>query len=540
MTIDSPTRTLVDGKPTGSSRSLTLLACCCAVVAFIVTFVGTHRGPGLSPDSLGYLEVARNLASGSGLRTASGAEWVAQGPGYPVALAAVSVMGSSVELAARLVNASAFAAAVLLGHILLRRHVASPAIVATGMVFVVVGPVMFAMAAMAWTETLFIVSVLAFVVALESAVSEQHHHRWWMAAAVTAVWVAFLVRFVGVALIIAGITAILITSRRQGWAPAIKRALAFGAASLIVPVTWAIRNTLVGRATPTESEAVSAAALVDIGKRMVAAVGIWVSPSITPSGLLGPIGLVVAVSLVCVWAWRWRRFEPTAGEHGATTLIPLASTLACYLGVIAVTQVFWVFDDVGNRLMSPVFIPAVVLVAVMTERIVASFSPGRRSSLALLVVAIALLLGHAVSTGRDVAVAGREGLGYASAEWQSAPIHDVLAAFPRTAIVYSDSASGLGLMNSDMTFLPLPLRSLGTNGVLEVPDEFIANLACGDSYLVLDPDGVQSYVLSPDELASIAELTPLTEVDGWTISSLALGAGYQVSEPPDCPDSVES
>jgi hypothetical protein len=103
--------------PAKHKRALVLPALAGAIIVLVFT---ARYGAGLSPDSVGYLGVARNLMAGAGVQTYDGAAFVVQPPLYPALLALVGYIFHADPLAfAHIVNALIFAAIVYLGGLLI-------------------------------------------------------------------------------------------------------------------------------------------------------------------------------------------------------------------------------------------------------------------------------------------------------------------------------------------------------------------------------------------------------------------------------------
>src|SRR3989344_7436886 len=82
-----------------------------SVLAFIAVMYATPRGLNISPDSIVYLEAARNIYSGNGYVVTQGFSWVPPThypPLYSVLLAGLHAAGIQMEMGARLLSASSF------------------------------------------------------------------------------------------------------------------------------------------------------------------------------------------------------------------------------------------------------------------------------------------------------------------------------------------------------------------------------------------------------------------------------------------------
>ena len=209
--------------------------------AGLVTLSTARYGAGISPDSVLYLDGARSLASGKGLTLHSGQPLAAAAPLYPMLLGFVgSVTRLDPTAFAYLLNALLFALVICLSARLLREGPRqSAAYSLLGLCAVLFSRPLSEVYAMAWSEVLFIPLLLLYLL---------FSQRYWdgrgmlsLAAMTLLTALACLTRYVGVALVPAGVTTIILASpgrfRRR-----CSRAFVFAALSLLPLGLWAARN----------------------------------------------------------------------------------------------------------------------------------------------------------------------------------------------------------------------------------------------------------------------------------------------------------
>src|SRR5260370_41157321 len=119
---------------------------------------------------------------------------------------------------ARFVNGARLAAIVLPSWVLFRRHVRSPRLLLAATAAVALSPAVLNVADEAWSEPLFCVVLLVFILVLEDAVAARPPSPRLVAIAGLIAGVAFLVRYAASALIIAGVV-VLLTARRPARSP---------------------------------------------------------------------------------------------------------------------------------------------------------------------------------------------------------------------------------------------------------------------------------------------------------------------------------
>jgi hypothetical protein len=424
---------MADALRTERGRAL-LPALGLAAVAAVLVLVATRHGPGASTDSVGYVAAARNLAAGRGFAYFSGETLTVWPPGYPALLAVGLELGLSVATAARVVNACSVAAVVLLSYVLFERHVRSRTCVMVGTAVVALSPTILRVADMIWSEALFCALLLAFVVVLESAIRAAARRPALLAGAAALVWGAALVRWVGLALVPAGVLA-LARSRPR---PPVRRIVGFAALAVSVPSLWILRNVTTG-ASATGKRASTDRFDVDGARAVLRGVGRLALPDRVPDALTDAVGLVLVVLFVTGVAVLVRR--PDAGA--ATTGWPLgtlAAVLACTAGFLLASYLF--ADTEWNaRVLAPVSVPALVLGFVLYERL---RDAGRRGVTTAVVVVVSvwfvMLAAWAVALAWDH---GRAPRGYAASTWTDSTLAAATRATDPALTVYTNNPLGL-------------------------------------------------------------------------------------------------
>jgi len=138
----------------------------------------TEFGPGLSPDSVAYISLARNLVRGEGFVTFDGQStyWP---PLFPLVLAATGALHDDMIAAAAVVNAVAFGATVFIVAVWLRRYV-SPLLVAWAGMGLALSPAA-RVAAYVWSESMFVLFVVAALSSLDRFLATGTRKACWCA-----------------------------------------------------------------------------------------------------------------------------------------------------------------------------------------------------------------------------------------------------------------------------------------------------------------------------------------------------------------------
>jgi len=209
-----------------------------------LVLIATHwYGAGLSPDSVGYIGTARNIASGAGAVSYDGSPLIVQPPLYPMLLAIVNIiLGIDPLAAAPFVNACLFGLLVYLSGWLIFKFLKSSfllAFVGTAFLLVSVAPVEVSL--MAWSELLFMCFVLLYLINFRSYQEEGETRSVVLLA--LSVALACLTRYIGAVLIPVGVISILLF-RRDDLKTRIRHLSLFVPISALPLTAWAVRNYL--------------------------------------------------------------------------------------------------------------------------------------------------------------------------------------------------------------------------------------------------------------------------------------------------------
>ncbi len=142
----------------------------------LILWSTSRYNSGVTPDSVTYISVARNLSSGGGITNFDGSKVIAHPPLYPYVLAAINIIFKVDPLiSARYLNAFLFGLCVYLSGKLAQRYLqTSIQAVMFFVIFVLVSPVLIEVSQYIWTEALFICFVLLFLI-FSSIYVSQHN-----------------------------------------------------------------------------------------------------------------------------------------------------------------------------------------------------------------------------------------------------------------------------------------------------------------------------------------------------------------------------
>ena len=412
-----------------------------SAIAFVITIVATRHGPGVSPDSVSYLTAARTAADGRGFLDFDGSLLSYWPPGFPAILALLDLVGVHGVDAARFLNAALMASAVVLAFLLLRRHVRSPATVLFGTALVAFSPAILRTADMVWAEPLFTVLVLGFVLLLEDACRTGRYPP--LAAAGIVASAAILVKYLGFALVPAGVIAVVVAvmgrvpdhTDQADQGNRVQRAAVqgiwFAGWALVGPALWGVRNLnegepVFGRRTR------STQSIVTIAGDELEGVGRLFVPDGVPRGLSILIGVAVAALVVAA-------IVVVVRDRSARAMVPLVLVTAGSFGAAFVSRI-GASSDVNARVLSPAYVPVVVLTLWLFDYVRArrgerAAQPALR---AISVLALAGLAGYVVWSAGLAWSHGKHGRGYASPGLAASELLDAVGELPSDARVFSN------------------------------------------------------------------------------------------------------
>lgn len=330
-----------------------------ALVAAAATLIATRHGPQVTADSITYISAARNLADGDGIVDFTGQPLTAFPPGFAAILAFGDFFGIGAEDSARIVNALAYAAIVLLAFVLLRRHVDTRWIVYGATVLVAISPPLLAVADRVWSEPLFVALALVFLLALERTIDSPRRTAAPIVVCAVLVWPAFLVRYAAIALVAAGALALTIDAIRRGSRSAVWRPVLFCATALVVPIGWILRNWATGEDLmgPRVANDLSLTRVGWTAVRHVA--GLMFVPSAPVAIRAMFVGTVLAAAALLV-ALIARRVGDGVRDRPVPSMVPLVSFVVVYVVFSAVSHRI-AGSSLDSRILVPIHVPAVIL-----------------------------------------------------------------------------------------------------------------------------------------------------------------------------------
>ncbi|MCY3004339.1 MAG: hypothetical protein NTV21_21290 [Planctomycetota bacterium] len=402
-------------------------------MSFLLARTAAH-GPGLDFDSAHHLAAAASLLEGRGWMGVDGEPYVLWPPLFPALIALVARTGLGLGDAVRALNAACLVTCTLLAARLAWRIEGTrlaAALAAIGVAWIVL-PV----AAMAWSESVFLAFLFAALLAWERWI-RLHRGRdlAWLALACTALP---LVRYLGVFLLALVCLALLLERDGSSFPTRLRRSLAVGSAASLAILAWLGRNASVAtertarRGPPSDSWSADAADLL--------AQFVPVSSVSTVELVLAIVASLLAVAAL-VLALRGTLPRPVR----LIALFPFVHGV----GLLLLRHVIE-FDPIDARLMAPAHAVAACCVALLLARALIARRPLALVPAAAWIVAAATVLLPRLP--EQLTAARNSGIGvYDSPRWTSSEC----AAALRTA-----APSGAGYSNDPCAVFLLTGRRL--------------------------------------------------------------------------------
>ena len=393
------------------------LAILSAIGTAIILLSTRHYGAGISPDSVTYIATARHIATGIGAVTYDGTPLVLHPPLYPTLLATIAYVFRLDPLSsAHIVNAVLFGSIVYFSGLLFLRHLKSYVCAFLGTASVLVTYPLILVSLMAWSEPLFILLTLLYLLLLESYLERRNITLLLLLS--LSVALACLTRYIGIILLFTGMVSVLLF-RQDNSRIKYGHLFLFLFISALPIGVWVIRNyflsgTLFGPRGPSYYSLSQNLAFVFntflhryIPDRLSEHRSILMLLSAT-------IGFLAGLSV----RGNWSKFRTVLLEIG-----PLLLFIVAYVGFLVISSTTTAYDKIGDRLLSPVFVPMNLLLLFFASKILASLvRQGLSQRLANILLAIFVVI-WLVNATRDttslITDAMSQGLEYSGKYWRN-------------------------------------------------------------------------------------------------------------------------
>ncbi len=460
-----------------STRFKLLLSILGLIGIGIILMATSHFGVGVSPDSVLYISVARNIAKGMNFVDFNGSPLVTQPPLYPAILALVGFISGIDPLSStRILNALLFGASIYLSGLLFAKYLAPyPGYALLGTISVLVSIPLIPVFLMAWSEPLFIFFVLLFLIFFESYLKKKTLFS--LVLLSLSVSFACLTRYIGIVLVITGVASISLLCKNNLKAK-IWHLLLFIFLSTLPIGIWVIRNYLLS-GTLFGPRSIST---YTYSQNLVATFNnilYWYLPTRIANSriylmVLSTItGFIIGLKFKDVWREEKTNFL-RFGLFGIFILI--------YTGFLVISSKTAFLQIIDNRYLSPIYVPTTILLLSLAKILFEPLStrlPPRRVNIFLMVIVAVWLVYPLIKTISILENQSNQGVLYTSKSWRASKTIQYLLDHPTLeseCTIYSNGQDVIYLL-ADLKVKSIPSESNGAR--------IVANLSCkGPSYLV--------------------------------------------------------
>lgn len=478
-----------------------------SVTGMVLVLVSTSRyGVGISPDSVVYISVARNLAAGHGCVFDGGNPYTQCPPLFPMLLAAPGLVGIDPAIGARFLNATAFGAIVFVSGMFFSTCLKSKLLAVVATCAVLLSHGLLSVCAMAWTEPLFVLLIALFT--LQMTAFLRHRRRASFVAASLLAALCLLTRYPGVAVIPPGVVLLLAPISDKGIASRIRQTAGFLVISCTPLALYCLRNyRLTGMLTGyprehsihTVRENVTDAA--DVATRWF--LGHELPVSVRTIILAALLLLVIGALLL------FHTRHMTGARCDCLCVWPAGLVVLTYVPLILYThQVGVVEEAINDRYLVPIAVPLLWFLFTGIDRLVLLLSRLRGKGVLLQWIPIGLCMlwvvfYPAVRTSRTIRASARHGAGgYSTTGWEESPLVRWLRDRPLEGSIHTNAPDALYALTG-VTALVSPRKS---SDIREFQDSLSSGRA---EYLVWFSGKPRRRLFSLEDLA--AEL-PMEDV----------------------------
>lgn len=486
----------------------------------VLVLVATSRyGAGLTTDSVTYISVARNLRAGTGLIAYDGTPLVAQPPLYPIVLAVVAFIARADPLgAAAFVNAFLFGAIVSLTGLLCARVGLSFAFAALGMLLVLCSRALLEAAVTAWSEPLFILLTLAFLLAQEKFLVTRERKLFFLMCLAAAL--ACLTRYIGVTLILSGALTLLLCLP-QAWRVRARLALSFATLATLPPGLFVLRNYFVS-GTFLGPRASSAYALSENLQLVLRTILNWYSLDAlaTRYSILPFVGAAVVLML----AFLVKR-NPLQWRNAFALAVGMMLFSVVYAAFLIASATFTAFDPLGDRLLSPVLVPLTLVLVLGLENVYKTlgqiFSNKWAPAFSVCVVALWLSVPAVLGATANTLEYANDGAGGFNRKlWRESAMIRYLEQHPFNAdsAVFSNAPDALYILANLRVQASPQKTEYNSDTKINDPARGVTRMLENDgSYLIWFNAVTRSYLYTVDELRTLVKMQPAFQFGDGTL-----------------------
>lgn len=317
---------------------------------FAVYIFTSYAGIGISPDSIMYTSAARSFAAHGTLHTFNHIPIVDFPLFYPVFLGILKLITQVDPVAfGAVLNMLLFATLIFLSGFIMQRFVPSSRIYKWLMLAaIVLSPAMLQIYSYLWSETLFIIEVLVFLIIFRQYLLT-HAGKWLVAAAAIAA-VSCITRYAAVTIVGTG-GLLLLVDRVLPIKKKIAHIIIYGFICISLLVANLVLNAYVSGTVTGPREP----SITPFMQNLYYAGTVfcdWMGLTPAQYFLATPLASLILIGFIAALAYNYKRRHLNSYEN-------LAITFALVYGLfIILSSTFSRYERINQRLLSPMYIPA--------------------------------------------------------------------------------------------------------------------------------------------------------------------------------------
>ncbi len=325
---------------------LSLLLIIGIISTSIILLATRTFGVGLSPDSLHYLFMAKQVLIGEAITTAV---WP---PMYPAALALISlIFRISLLNSARFLNAVSFGITIFMSGILIRKNIKLNMLFTfLGLFIIILSRPLVPVHLMAWSEPLFICMMIISLLFLDEYFSVKNFS--YLILSSVFISIACITRYIGLAVVMAAISTIVLLNR-QNYRLLIRDVVSYLLISTTPLAVWLVRNICV-TGTLTGPRSSSSHTFLEIIRAMSNAIyRFFLFGRLENNRLLIAIFFIIIGFLISTYYWKiYQIYRPDLSRNYLFIIV-----IGVYLVFLLSMSMLTKIDLVDNRLLSPIIVP---------------------------------------------------------------------------------------------------------------------------------------------------------------------------------------
>jgi hypothetical protein len=417
-----------------------------ALCAAVLSITSNFSGVGWSWDTSDYVAVGKNFAKDLTLLDATGLPMTVRPPGLSILIAVGDWLGLGVNFTVQILNAVSAVIVVLCTSHLLQLANTKKLITAIATAFVAFSTALLWQYSMIWSEPPFIaVLMIGIVVSLQIMTAAKVTNLIFLFIAL------FFIRYVGPVFAVAITAASIYFDRRQlGWLKSVAaNVLALGIS--LIPVWWWLARNQDIDGTLTGARVPGGGTLLSPLKTFTSTIGSWIVSKPVEGGIylswdlypqntkvIGTLFVVIVFVLCCVYLVAMLRQRHVRQDFNI--FIVSATVLFTYVAFSAYRFVHFELGPLDNRMMIPIYVPMVLIVAITVDKIKIKPKPLRLAFGGFFSALVAL---QAFSSFNDSIKFGQDGRYWAARDFIDQPLHKFVDSLPTNSLLMSNQPQQL-------------------------------------------------------------------------------------------------